>query len=175
MTHKPPGLRIRLASVDDLEAIRRIADHYVLHSTATYQEKPWTDEEAHRWFNEHGADKPVTVAELNQAVVGYGALGLFRAKSGYRFTVEHSVYVHPDRHRQGIGAALLADLIRRARELGYHMMIAGIDADQAASLAIHAKFGFVKVAHFSQVGFKFGRWIDAVFMQLPLDGRAANA
>jgi L-amino acid N-acyltransferase len=174
MTQVPLEFLIRLASLDDLKAIREIYNYYVLHSTVTYQDKPWTSEEAIKWFNEHDVSKPVTVAERDGVIVGYGALGGFRIKSGYRFTVEHSVYVHPDRHRQGIGSALLADLIRRARELGYHRMIAGIDAEQHASIALHVKHGFVKVAHFTQVGFKFGKWLDAVFMELPLAGEAQD-
>jgi phosphinothricin acetyltransferase len=168
MADQPRNLRIRLASLDDLEAIRRIYNHYIIHSTTTYDEVPWTIENARQWYSAHDAAKPVTVAEIDGLIVGYGALGPFRTRSGYRLTVEHSVYVHSDHHRRGIGTALLTDLIRRARELGFRTLIAGIDAEQEASLALHVKFQFVKVAHFPQIGFKFGRRLDVIFMQLQL-------
>jgi L-amino acid N-acyltransferase len=161
--------QIRIASHEDVESIRRIYNHYVTHSTTTYDEIPWTIEDARKWFSAHDAAKPVTVAELDGIIVGYGAIGSFRTRAGYRFTVEHSVYVHSDHQRRGIGSALLRDLIRRARELGYRTVIAGIDGEQQASIALHAKFGFVKVAHLPQIGFKFGRRLDVVFMQLELE------
>lgn len=160
--------QIRIALSEDLEPIRQIYNHYVAHSTTTYDEVPWTIENARKWFSAHDAAKPVTVAELDGVIVGYGAIGSFRTKAGYRFTVEHSVYVHHDHQRRGIGTALLCDLIRRARELGYRTMIAGIDGEQEASIALHAKFGFVKVAHLPKIGFKFGRRLDVLFMQLEL-------
>jgi phosphinothricin acetyltransferase len=170
MTTGAREAQIRIASHEDLEPIRRIYNHYVTHSTTTYDEVPWTIENARQWFSAHDMAKPVTVAELDGVIVGYGALGEFRTRSGYRFTVEHSVYVHHDHQRRGIGSALLGDLICRARELGYRTMIAGIDGEQEASIALHGKFGFVKVGHFPQIGFKFGRQLDVVFMQLKLGG-----
>jgi phosphinothricin acetyltransferase len=110
----------------------------------------------------------VTVAELAGDVIGYGAFGLFRPQSGYKFTVEHSVYVAPAHHRRGIGSALLGDLIDRARNSGYRVMVAVIDSEQAPSIALHARFGFVKTGQLNQVGFKSGKLLDAVFMQLSL-------
>src|ERR1700683_3206338 len=101
MISDPKDPRIRPASIDDLEAIRQIYNHYVVHSTTTYDETPWTIEDARKWFNDHDDKKPLTVAELDGQIVGYGALGSFRTRSAYRYTVEHSVYVHHDHHRQG--------------------------------------------------------------------------
>jgi phosphinothricin acetyltransferase len=163
-----PNLAIRPATADDLAAINDIYNHYVLHSTATYQEKPEPMDGRRGWFERHGPAHPVTVAEAGGAVVGWASLSPFHARSAYRRTVENSVYVHPDYHRRGIGRALLLDLIERARGLGHHTIIAGIDAEQPASVALHARLGFVQVAHLKQVGHKFGRWLDVVYMQLML-------
>ena len=113
---------------------------------------------------------PVTVAEVDGEVVGWGSLSPYHPRSAYRRTVENSVYVRHDRHRQGIGAALLADLIDRAAALGHHAIIAGIDSEQTPSVAIHRRFGFEHVGHLRQVGFKFGRWLDVIYMQRMLDG-----
>jgi L-amino acid N-acyltransferase len=159
---------IRLATIDDLEAIRRIRNYYAINSTITYEEIAWTSDDARGWFDGHGADKPVIVAEVEGAVVGYGAFGPFRTQSGYRYTVEHSIYIEPDHHRRGIGSALLTELIRRAREAGYRVMVGVIDSEQEASIGLHSKFGFVNAGRLNRVGFKHGKSLDAVFVQLTL-------
>jgi L-amino acid N-acyltransferase YncA len=159
---------IGLAAEADLAAINDIYNHYVLHSTCTYQEEPEPIESRRQWFARHGPNHPVTVAEVDGRVAGWGSLSPFHARSAYRFTVENSVYVHHEFHRRGIGAAILKDLIERARTTGYRAIIAGIDADQPASVALHAKFGFQKVGDLKQVGFKFGRWLDVIYMELML-------
>ena len=161
---------IRLACPDDLDAINAIYNHYVLHCTCTYQETPEPIASRREWFAAHGAAHPVTVAELNGHVVGWGSLSAYHARSAYRYTVENSVYVDQAQHGRGIGSALLRDLIERARALGHHAIIAGIDATQTASLALHAKYGFVQVGHLREVGFKFCRWLDVIYMELRLDG-----
>ena len=157
---------IRLARDGDLGSINDIYNHYVLHSTSTYQEEPDSLESRRAWFDRHDPRHPITVAELDGRVVGWGALSPFHARSAYRFTVENSVYVDHQHHRRGIGDSLLADLILRARALRHRTIIAGIDASQEASIAIHAKHGFLKVADLHQVGYKFDRWLDVVYMQL---------
>jgi L-amino acid N-acyltransferase len=157
---------IRLARRDDLAAINDIYNHYVSRSTCTYQETPESIESREAWFERHGPTHPVTVAELDGRVVGWGSLSPYHARSAYRFTVENSVYVHHERQRTGIGDALLNDLIARARAIGHRTIIAGIDGSQEASVAIHAKHGFVKVAHLKEVGYKFERWLDVLYMQL---------
>jgi phosphinothricin acetyltransferase len=161
-------IRIRLATTGDLSRINEIYNHYVLHSTCTYQEEPHTYEERERWFSDHGPYYPVTVAEGDGRLVGWGSLSRFHSRSAYRFSTENSVYVDHTRHRQGIGGRLLADLIERARRAGHHTIVAGIDGEQDASLAIHAKYGFERVAHLRQVGFKFNRWLDVIYMQMML-------
>jgi phosphinothricin acetyltransferase len=111
----------------------------------------------------------VIVTEINGLVVGWGSLAPYHERSAYRNTVENSVYVHHKYYRRGIGAALLGDLVGRARALGHHAIIAGIDGEQPASVALHVRFGFQKVGHLKQVGFKFGRWLDVIYMQLILE------
>jgi len=164
----PADILVHPATPDDLAAINDIYNYYVLNSTCTYQETPDTLDDRRAWFASHGPRHPVTVATLDGQVVGWGCLSRFRDRSAYDRTCENSVYVRDGLHRRGIGAALLADLIDRAAALDYHTIIAGIDAEQTASIAFHARFGFVTVAHFREVGYKFGRWLDVVFMQLML-------
>jgi L-amino acid N-acyltransferase YncA len=161
-------LTIRPATADDLPVINDIYNHYVLHSTATYQEEPEPIEGRRAWFQRHGAAYPVTVAMLDGSVVGWASLSPFHVRSAYRRTVENSVYVRHDLHRRGIGGALLSDLIARARSIGHHTIIAIIAAEQAGSVALHRKAGFTEVAHLREVGFKFGRWLDVVYLQLML-------
>ena len=108
---------------------------------------------------------PVLVGTDDSGVIGFASFGDFRAWPGYRFTVEHSVHVCADRRGQGIGTSLVKALVPVASNLGKHVMIAGIDADNAASIRMHERLGFMRVAHFQQVGFKFGRWLDLVFLQ----------
>ena len=157
---------IRLARSGDLAAINDIYNYFVLHSTCTYQEEPESTESRRAWFDRHGLKHPVTVAELDGRVVGWGALSPFHARSAYRYTVENSVYVDHQHHRSGFGDGILADLIVRARALGHRTIIAGIDASQDASIAIHGKHGFTKVGNLAQVGYKFDQWLDVVYMQL---------
>jgi L-amino acid N-acyltransferase len=158
--------RIRLAREADLAAINDIYNHYVFHSTCTYQETAEPMERRREWFAGHGARHPVTVAEIDGKVVGWGALSAFHARSAYRNTVENSVYVHHEFHRRGIGAMILKDLIERSRAIGLRAIIAEIDADQVGSVGLHKRFGFEKVGYLKQVGFKFGRWLDVVYMEL---------
>jgi phosphinothricin acetyltransferase len=158
-------IRIREAARRDIDAINAIYNHYVIHSTTTYDETPHTRDERAEWLAAHDALHPATVAEKDGEVLGWGSLSWFRTRVGYRHSVEDSVFVRPDRFREGIGGALLADLVARARALGHHTVIGGIDAEQEASIALHARHGFREVARIREVGYKFGRWLDVVFMQ----------
>lgn len=166
------NISIRDALPADAAAILPIYNHAVSSTTAI-----WNDAESdlagrEAWLAARAAAGfPVLVAEVDGAVVGYASFGDFRAWDGYRFTVEHSVYVDPARHRGGIGRALLASLIERARATGKHAMIAGIEAGNGGSLALHHALGFREVGRLPQVGAKFGRWLDLVFLQLTLDDR----
>lgn len=159
---------IRRATVADLESINAIYNYYVLHSTCTYQTEPETAVDRRAWFDRHGPKHPVLVAETAGEVLGWGSLSPFHARAAYRHTVEDSVYVRHDAHQRGLGSALLKDLIVRAQQIGHRTIIGGIDGEQTASIALHAKHGFVQVGHLQQAGFKFGRWLDVLYMQLML-------
>jgi phosphinothricin acetyltransferase len=157
---------IRPATPDDLVAINDIYNHYVLHSTCTYQTEAETIEARRAWFAGHGEKHPITVAtSATGEIIGWGSLSAFHKRAAYTRSVENSVYVHPGHHRRGVGRALLADLIDRAAAAGHHTIIAGIDAEQAASVALHAAAGFTKVALLHEVGHKFGRWLHVIYMQ----------
>jgi phosphinothricin acetyltransferase len=162
--------QLRPAAPGDLVAINGIYNHYVLHSTCTYQTVPSTLAEREDWFAQHGPEHPVIVAEQGAEVIGWASLSRFHPREAYRHTVEDSVYVRHDVQRKGVGAAMLAEVVRLAGEFGHHTVLGGISADQEASIALHAKLGFTKVSHLREVGFKFGRWLDVVWMQRMLRG-----
>ena len=152
----------------DLAAINDIYNHYVSVSTCTYQEQPETMDNRRHWFRHHGERHPITVASENDQVIGWGSLSPYHERSAYRYTVENSVYVHHEHHRRGIGSLLLEDLIGRCRHLGHRVIIAAIDGEQTASVAMHTKFQFEKVGHLRRIGFKFRRWLDVIYMELDL-------
>jgi L-amino acid N-acyltransferase len=171
---------LRLATQDDLFVINEIYNYYVLHSTCTYQLKPEPIAGRRRWFAEHSADKyPIIVAESSGnsggEVVGWGSLSRFHPRAGYDPTVEASVYIHADHHRQGVGRAILVDLIDRARRAGFHSIIGGASADQTASIALQEALGFQRRGQLVEVGIKFGRRLDVVYLQLMLDPESGRA
>jgi L-amino acid N-acyltransferase len=162
---------IRLATIADLPEINEIYNYYVLRSTCTYQLEPETPEARKEWFQAHPPEKyPVIVAEMDGQVVGWGSLSKFRDRAAYDPTVEASIYIRHDFHRRGLGRALLEDLIERARAIGFHSLIGGASADQTASVALQESLRFQRVAHFKEVGYKFGQRLDVVFFQLMLNG-----
>ena len=164
---------IRDAREPDLAAMLAIYNDAVLTTTAVYDYKPRSSEQQAAWFKvkqEQGL--PVLAAEHGGGVVGFASYGPFRPWPAYLHSVENSLYVAPERRGRGIGTLLLPALIRRAAEHGLHTMIAGIDATNEASLRLHAKFGFERVAQFREVGWKFERWLDLAFLQRML-GRTA--
>ncbi len=156
---------IRPANEGDLEAINAIFNHYVLTSTCTWQEEPMPIHERRSWWNDKGGRYPVLVATSQERVLGYATAGQFRPRSGYRFTAEDSIYLADDARGAGLGKALLAVLLDELRERQFHTVVASMSDDQEPSLRLHQALGFVKVAHFRETGFKFGRWLGSVFMQ----------
>lgn len=162
------GAVIRLATIGDIEVINTIYNHYVLHSTCTYDMDPVTIEQRRQWFNDHGPKHPVTVIESGGEVVGWGSLSPFRARIAYQNTVENSIYIRHDCHRRGYGRIILIDQIERARALGHHTIIAGVSAEQTASVRLHTALGFVEGSRLREVGYKFDQWLDVLFMQLML-------
>jgi L-amino acid N-acyltransferase len=161
---------VRPATHADLPAILEIYNDAVLNTTASYDYEPSTLEQRTEWFEEKQAKGyAVFVAEDDAGrVVGWSALGPFRGRYGYRFTVENSVYVAADQRRKGIGRVLMERLIEVAREQGYHAIIAGIDTEGEASIRLHTALGFEEVGRMKEVGYKFDRWLDVVFMELLL-------
>lgn len=161
-------IRIRSATAADLLAIREIYNYYVASSTCTYQIEPDTEQKRSEWFANRSAAHPVIVAELDGTVVAWAALSPWNLRGGYARTVEASIYVHHDRLRRGIGRAMLADLIDRARALGHHAILGAVCTSQTGSLALQERFGFRRAGCLREVGFKFGRWLDVAFMELVL-------
>jgi phosphinothricin acetyltransferase len=164
---------IRDATIADLPVIVSLLNVAVVESTAVYSEDviavddrvPWFETKQRRGF-------PLLVAEVDSGVVGFATYGDFRdsvALPGYRFTVEHSVHVARGLWGGGIGRALVAELMARARRAGVHVMVGAIDAENEASIRFHERLGFVETARMPQVGWKFGRWLDLVLMQRAID------
>ena len=160
---------IRVAVRQDLPEILTIYNEVIRNSTAVYSEVEFTPARGESWFDTKAEQGfPFLVACDASGVAGFGTFGDFRAWPCYQYSVEHSVHVRSDRRSQGIGRALVVELIGRARAANKHVMIAGIDADNAISIGLHRSLGFGQVGHFHEVGFKFGRWLDLVFLELSL-------
>jgi len=163
------AIQIRKATVTDIPAILDIVNYSILHSTAIYDYDARDLKQQQQWFVEkESLGLPVIVAEIDGKVVGFGTYGSFRVKVAYKFCVEHSVYVNDNYKGRGIGKLLLKQLIELAQLGGYHTMIGCIDAENGGSIAFHEKFGFKVTGTLTEVGFKFGRWLDLVLMQLIL-------
>ena len=162
-------ITIRNAKEDDLHAILDIVNYSILHSTANYNYTIQHIEDQKKWFAEKQSKNfPIIVACDKDVVVGFGSYGTFREKTGYQFTVEHSVYVSEKYIGKKIGKLLLENLIQLAKSEGYHTMIGVIDAENKGSIIFHEKFGFVITGTMKEVAYKFDRWLDLVFMQLLL-------
>ena len=160
---------IREVRQSDAEPIAAIYNHYVQTSIATFEEAPVPREDiCHRIEGVRSASLPWLVAERSGRVIGYAYATAWKSRSAYRFSAEASMYIAPGHVGRGTGSALYAELIAAVRETGIHVLIGGISLPNEASVAINEKFGFRKVAHFAEVGFKFGKWIDVGYWQLAL-------
>ena len=160
---------IRDASETDAPGILQIYNDAVRHTTAIWNDRPSSLEARLAWLAERRQSSfPVLVAVEDAEVLGYASFGAFRPWDGYRYTVEHSVYVARTTRRAGVGRGLVGALIGRARAMDKHVMVAAIEATNEASLKLHAGLGFVEVGHMKSVGRKFERWLDLVLMQLML-------
>jgi L-amino acid N-acyltransferase len=160
---------IREAVKEDLPQMLDIYNDVILHTTAVYNYDPHTLEMRIEWFQiKQQQGFPVFVAEEEGVIVGFSSIGPFRAWQAYKYTVENSVYVKADCRGKGIGKKLMTPLIESAKKLGLHAIVAGIDATNEVSIMIHKQFGFVEVAHFKEVGYKFNRWLDLKFLELIL-------
>lgn len=160
---------IRPATPADLPAVTAIYNHAVVHTTAIWNDAVVDLANRRAWYDaRRELGYPVLVAEIDGTVAGYGSFGPFRASDGYRFSVEHSVYVAEAVRRRGVASRLLEALVDEARRLGKHVMIAGVAADNDASIRLHLHHGFVETGRMPEVGIKFGRWLDLVFLQKTL-------
>jgi L-amino acid N-acyltransferase YncA len=159
---------VRLAVESDALAINDILNHYVVHSTATFITEPQKLADRLGWLLSRTAAYPVVVVEVAGKLLGWGALSSFRNREAYSKTAEVSVYIHPDHLRRGLGRAILSDLLAKACKLEHHALIGGCCKESTASIALLESFGFNQVGHFPQVGRKFDRWLDVVFLQLLL-------
>jgi L-amino acid N-acyltransferase YncA len=175
-----PVFHLRDATPEDMGEVARIYAHYVQTSVYTFEEVPPTAEEMRarlRQVRQNGL--PWRLAEgTGGAGIGYAYAAPFRARSAYRYTLENSVYIASDQARRGAGLALMRDLIRECTRLGYRQMMAVIgDSANEASIRLHTRLGFRMIGQESAVGYKFGRWVDVVQMQLALGegGRAVPA
>nr|WP_296774666.1 GNAT family N-acetyltransferase [Rhodococcus sp. (in: high G+C Gram-positive bacteria)] len=160
---------IRDTVTEDLPTILDIHNDAIRNTTAIWDETEVELGERIAWLDGRlSAGYPVLTAEVEGRVAGYASYAQWRPKSGYRLTVEHSVYVSQDFHRRGIATSLLTELIERARTAGIHALIGVIESRNTTSIALHEKFGFVTVGQMPEVGIKFDRWLDLTLMQLTL-------
>jgi len=158
---------IRKATEHDLAQMLAIYNEIIANTTAVFQYDLHTLDMRIEWFaQKHKEGFPVFVAEENNEVVGFSTIGAFRNWQAYKYSVENSVYVKSDMRGKGIGKLLLQATINAAKEMKMHTIIAGIDASNETSIAMHKQFGFVEVAYFKEVGYKFDRWLDLNFLQL---------
>lgn len=159
-------IKIRPYQIEDAQAILEIINYNILNATALYDYEPRTlknqvailEEKLSKGF-------PVVVATEEETVVGFGYYSEFRFREAYKFTVEHSVYAHPNHIGKGIGKLILENLIDLAKAQKLHTMIGVIDAENQSSIEFHKKFGFEIAGTIKESGFKFNRWLHSVFMQ----------
>ena len=165
---------IDCTEAEHAQAILDILNEAIVNSTALYDYVPRPPQAMATWFATKRANGfPVVGAvDASGALAGFASWGTFRAFPAYKYTVEHSVYVHHQHRRRGLGKLLIGELIQRARMSDVHVMVGCIDASNAASIDLHRRLGFVHSGTFEQVGFKFGKWLDAAFYQLRLDSPA---
>ena len=158
-------MKVRLARLEDAEAIRAIYNHEVTSATVTFDLVPRTLEQQQEWLRDHAGAHPAVVADDDGEVVAFGSLSPYRDRPAYSTTVEDSVYVHGDHRGKGAGKLVLTELVRLATDHGFHSVIGRIVGGHEASIALHRACGFEHIGTEREVGRKFGRWLDVVLMQ----------
>jgi len=162
---------IRDMQEKDLPEVLDIYNDAIIHTTAVYSYTPQTLEDRKLWYQQKVENNyPVLVFEENDAVMGFATYGPFRPWPGFKYTIEHSVYVHKDFRKKGIGTKLLKALIAAAESQEYATLIAGIDAENKKSILAHEKLGFYHAGTIKRAGYKFEKWLDLSFYQLDLTG-----
>lgn len=162
---------IRTVVPEDAAEIREIYNHYILHSTVTFEETPVSLEGIAKRIKSLSLGLPWVVCENGGEILGYAYAARWKSRSAYLRSVESTVYLRQGESNKGIGSRLYAALIKRLTTQGFHAVIGGIALPNQASIALHEKLGFEKVAHFKEVGFKFNRWIDVGYWQLIIDNQ----
>lgn len=161
---------IRPAADADLDAILAIHNDAILHSDAIWVEETVDRAEREAWFAERTRlGQPVLVAEDDGAVVGFASYSQWRPRSGYRHTVEDSVYIAATHHARGVGRALVVKLIEHAKAAGHHVMLADIESGNTASIGLHKSLGFADAGQLDEIGTKFDRWLSLTILALPLN------
>lgn len=162
---------IRSAVENDLYEILEIYNDAILNTNAVYTYRIQNLQERKSWFNKKKEDNfPVLVFEEKNKVIGFATFGPFRAWPAYKYTIEHSVYVHKEHRNYGVGTALVKQIIKKADEREFATLVAGIDASNEKSIRMHEKLGFQYCGIIKRAGFKFGQWLDLAFYQLDLKG-----
>lgn len=167
--HTRGDILVRPATLNDAAAMARIYNHYVAETIVTFEEEAVTAEDFERRIQDvQSGSLPWLVAEQGSDIVGYSYASYWKRRYGYRFSVEVTVYLDPACARRGIGTMLYAQLLPTLKSSGIRVAIGGIALPNDASVLLHEKFGFEKVAHFKEIGIKFGQWIDVGYWQLSL-------
>ncbi|SAK64454.1 GNAT family N-acetyltransferase [Caballeronia ptereochthonis] len=174
MNSPEPRDDVRLIDCNEAEhasAILEILNEAIVNSTALYDYAPRPPQAMSTWFaaKRAGGFPVVGAVDAKGTLLGFASWGTFRAFPAYKYSVEHSVYVHREHRGRGLGERLLREVIRRAREAQVHVLVGCVDAANGASIGLHTRLGFVQAGTIKEAGFKFGRWLDAAFYQLNLE------
>jgi L-amino acid N-acyltransferase YncA len=159
------GITLRPGQESDATGIAAILNHYIEHTTATFFTEPVTAEDRYNWITRRRPEHTLWVADLQGQPVGWAALSDHKPRGGYRHTVENSIYLHPAHVGRGLGRRLLNRVLEDARNAGFHLIVAGACSESQASIALHEGAGYERVGHFKEIGRKFDRWLDVIYLQ----------
>ncbi|WP_372767027.1 arsinothricin resistance N-acetyltransferase ArsN1 family B [Lutibacter sp.] len=157
---------IRTVKLEDAQEIAEIYNYYILNSCVTFEEIPVSNEEMGERIQAAHSKFPWLVYEKGKEIIGYAYASVWKPRSAYKYTIESTVYLKKEARKKGIGSLLYKELLMQIRDLGFHAVIGGISLPNEASVALHEKFGFEKIAQFKEVGYKFKKWIDVGYWEL---------